>query len=178
MTSTRPKKRPLQQARLVSETAAAYEECVFKIVEKLETLIDLTKTLHLPKHIAEKYHKEMDYHKETNPRKRTKRKNSEINSGKVMLDQINELIELLASLNQIEGTKQEAIFVPQGIVNAIDNGHDPSVFIVDQVNSLLDRENVLRSRDDRFRQYEAKLQARINKAAKDEKREKSMALTK
>ncbi len=167
----------------VGETSAAkaLEDCVFKIVAKLEAIIDLTKTLNLPKDLAEKFQAaggggvgtggggsgsggggdggggSSNSSATMAPRKRKK---SEINSGEVMLDQINELVALLAHLRGIEGADQ-VIPVPLGIVSAIDAGQDPNAFVADQLNSLLDRENVLRSRDNRFQEYETTLRDRL-----------------
>ena len=141
--------------------AEALEEGVFRIADQLESLAKLAKTLELPKELAEKY-------KDPQAKKRARRqKHSEIDSGQIVLDKVNEIVGSLADLSTIEGADRP-IYVPEGVVGAVDSNQDPNAFVIDQLNSLLDREYFLRSRNERFQQYFSTLQQQLQTTDSDE----------
>lgn len=154
MASSNPRKRK-------HSVVDVLEKQVLKIADKLQSLHNLTTTLNVPKELAQKMR----------PKGRVKRvgimKNSQLDSGKVVLHEVNELIDMLEDLRSIKGANK-AIYVPHGVVDAMDLGvQDPNVFLVDRLNSLLDHEKFIRSRQDRFERFSEQLKTHFVSAVND-----------
>jgi hypothetical protein len=139
---------------------AHLEAAVFKIAAKLDALSRLARTLNLPKELADKYHQQ------DGSRNRGRRvKNSELDSGRVVLDQVNDLVAALAELRAIEGADMN-IIVPQGVVDAINEGRDPNAFLVSELNARQHQERFLQSQGERIEEFAATLLDRL--AAEDD----------
>ncbi len=155
-----PQRRQQQQER--EAPVAHLEAAVFKITAKLDALSRLARTLYLPKELADKYHQQ-----DGNRNRGRRVKNSELDSGRVVLDQVNDLVAALAELRAIEGADMN-IIVPQGVVDAINEGRDPNAFLVSELHARQHQERFLQSRGERFEEFVATLLDRLGSEGDDD----------